>query len=118
MASGPLDELVGLHERPKIFEALDAVPTDRHRAGIEDRLLAALPFVEQGSLCRATGQRFAEPAVLSASWLEFLVNRDGVTRYLLGNDPTPFFPSSNLPHILNASPRRSLLTLQIRPEPP
>lgn len=68
MASGPLDELVGLHEKLGIFDALDALTTDRQRSGIEDRLLlrtlAALPFVEQGSLSGATGQLFGEPAVL------------------------------------------------------
>ena len=68
LASGPLDELVGLHEKLGIFQALDAVPTDRERSGIEDRLLlrtlAALPFVEQGSFSGAAGQLFSEPAVL------------------------------------------------------
>jgi hypothetical protein len=68
MASGPLDELVGLHETLGIFEVLDALPTDRQRQGIEDRLLfrtlAALPFVEQGSFTGAVGQLFGEPAVL------------------------------------------------------
>lgn len=68
LASGPLDELVGVHEKLGIFEALDAVPTDRRRNGIEDRLLlrtlATLPFLEQGSLSGAAGQLFGEPAVL------------------------------------------------------
>jgi len=68
MASGPLDELVSLHEKLGIFDALDALTTNRQRSGIEDRLLlrtlAALPFVEQGSLSGATGQLFGEPAVL------------------------------------------------------
>jgi hypothetical protein len=68
LASGPLDELVGLHEELGVFQALEAVPTDRRRDGIEDRLLlrtlAVLPFVEQGSLSGAAGQLFGEPAVL------------------------------------------------------
>ncbi|MFV1992237.1 MAG: transposase, partial [Acidimicrobiales bacterium] len=67
-ASGPLDELVGLHEKLGIFEILDSVDTQRQRAGIDDplllRTLAALPFVEQGSLSGAAGQLFGEPAVL------------------------------------------------------
>lgn len=68
LASGPLDELVGLHEELGVFRALDAVPTDRQRDGVEDRLLlrtlATLPFLEQGSLSGAAGQLFGEPAVL------------------------------------------------------
>jgi len=68
MASGPLDELVGLHEALGIFEILDGLPTTRRRRGIEDglllRTLATLPFVEQGSLSGAAGQLFGEPAIL------------------------------------------------------
>ena len=68
MASGPLDDLVGLHTELGIFEILDSLPTARRRGGIDDRLLfrtmAALPFVEQGSLSGAVGQLFGEPAVL------------------------------------------------------
>lgn len=68
MASGPLDDLVGLHEELGIFGILDCLPTARQRRGIEDRLLlrtlATLPFVEGGSLSRTAGQLFGEPAVL------------------------------------------------------
>jgi len=54
MASGPLDELVALHEELGIFAILDELEVQRVRAGIADELLlrtlATLPFVEQASL--------------------------------------------------------------------
>lgn len=68
MASGPLDDLVGLHEQLGIFRVLDQLPTARQRGGIEDRLLfrtlATLPFVEGRSFSGAARQLFGEPAVL------------------------------------------------------
>src|SRR6266516_4154959 len=68
MASGPLDELVALHEELGIFGVLDAVEARRARAGIPDELLlrtlATLPFVEQASLNGASEVLFREPAVL------------------------------------------------------
>jgi hypothetical protein len=68
MASGPLDELVALHEELGIFGILDAVEAQRARAGIPDevllRTLATLPFVEQASLSGASSVVFGEPAVL------------------------------------------------------
>lgn len=68
LASGPLDELVGLHEQLGIFDALDAIPTSRQRHGIEDclllRTLATLPFLQQGALSAAAGALFRDPAVL------------------------------------------------------
>jgi hypothetical protein len=68
MGSGPLDELVGLHEELGIFPALDALPTQRERRGVDDDLLlrtvAVLPFLETASLSGAAAQLFREPAVL------------------------------------------------------
>src|SRR5437899_5447605 len=68
IASGPLDELVALHEELGIFGVLDAVEARRARAGIPDELLlrtlATLPFVEQASLNGASEVLFREPAVL------------------------------------------------------
>src|SRR3989442_5765987 len=68
MASGPLDELVALHEELGIFAILDEVEAQRKRAGVPDELLlrtlATLPFVEQASLSGASEVLFREPAVL------------------------------------------------------
>src|SRR5205085_7210166 len=68
MASGPLDELVALHQELGIFAILDEVEVQRVRAGIDDELLlrtlATLPFVEQASLSGASEVLFREPAVL------------------------------------------------------
>ena len=68
MASGPLDELVALHEELGIFAILDEVEAQRTRAGMPDKLLlrtlATLPFVEQASLSGASEVLFREPAVL------------------------------------------------------
>ncbi len=68
MASGPLDELVALHEELGIFAIVDEVEAQRKRAGVSDELLlrtlATLPFVEQASLSGASEVLFREPAVL------------------------------------------------------
>src|SRR5256885_16165873 len=68
MASGPLDELVALHEELGIFALLDEMEVQRTRTGIPDELLlrtlATLPFVEQASLSGASSVHFREPAVL------------------------------------------------------
>ena len=68
MASGPLDELVALHEELGIFALLDELEVQRERAGVADELLlrtlATLPFVEQASLSGASAVLFREPAVL------------------------------------------------------
>src|SRR3989440_8456474 len=68
MASGPLDELVALHQELGIFAILDELEVQRARAGVPDELLlrtlATLPFVEQASLSGATEVLFREPAVL------------------------------------------------------
>jgi hypothetical protein len=68
MASGPLDELVALHEELGIFAMLDELEVQRVRAGVPDalllRTLATLPFVEQASLSGGSQVLFREPAVL------------------------------------------------------
>src|SRR5260370_35453264 len=68
MASGPLDELVALHEELGIFALLDELEVERERAGVPDELLlrtlATLPFVEAASLSGASEVLFREPAVL------------------------------------------------------
>jgi len=68
MASGPLDELVALHQELGVFAILDKLEVQRARAGVPDELLlrtrASLPFVEQASLSGATEVLFREPAVL------------------------------------------------------
>src|SRR5438270_4988715 len=68
MASGPLDELVALHEELGIFAILEEVEAQRKRAGVPDELLlrtlATISFVEQASLSGAAEVLFREPAVL------------------------------------------------------
>jgi hypothetical protein len=68
MASGPLDELVALHEELGIFAIVEQLEVQRARAGVPDELLlrtlATLPFVEQASLSGAAEVLFREPAVL------------------------------------------------------
>jgi hypothetical protein len=68
MASGPLDELVALHEELGIFAFLDELEVQRERAGVPDELLlrtlATLPFVEAASLSGASQVLFREPAIL------------------------------------------------------
>jgi len=68
MASGPLDELVALHEELGMFAILEEMEVQRERAGVPDELvlrtLATLPFVEQASLSGGSSVLFREPAVL------------------------------------------------------
>ncbi len=68
MASGPLDELVALHEELGIFAILDELEVQRARAGVPDELLlrtlATVPFVEAASLSGASEVLFREPAIL------------------------------------------------------
>src|SRR5712691_6786657 len=68
MASGPLDELVALHEELGIFGIVEQLEVQRKRAGVPDalllRTLATMPFVEQASLSGASEVLFREPAVL------------------------------------------------------
>src|SRR5437870_339791 len=73
MASGPLDELVALHQDLGILAILDELEVQRARAGVADELLlrtlATLPFVEQASLSGASSVLFREPAVfLQLGW--------------------------------------------------
>ena len=68
MASGPLDELVALHQELGIFAIVDELEVQRERAGVPDplvlRTLATLPFVESASLSGGSEILFREPAVL------------------------------------------------------
>lgn len=68
MDSGPLDDLVALHDELGVFEALDGIPVDRQRRGVEDRLLlrtlAVLPFLGAPSLTGASSLLFRNPAIL------------------------------------------------------
>src|SRR5260370_42260487 len=68
MASGPLDELVALHEELGIFAILDEVEVQRKRAGVAEELLlrtlATVPVVGQAPLSGAAEGLFREPAVL------------------------------------------------------
>lgn len=68
MASGPLDELVALHQELGILAIIDELEVQRVRAGVPDELLlrtlATLPFVEVASLSGASEVLFREPAVL------------------------------------------------------
>ena len=68
MASGPLDELIALHIELGVFDALDHLPVDRQRAGIDDalllRTLATLPFLPEAGLDPAARLLFQEPAIL------------------------------------------------------
>jgi len=50
MSSGPLDELVALHDEVGVFSALDAVELARERAGSADRLLLADALYADGPL--------------------------------------------------------------------
>ena len=68
MASGPMDELVALHQALGILAIVDELEVQRVRAGVPDELLlrtlATLPFVEQASLSGGSAVLFREPAVL------------------------------------------------------
>ena len=67
MASGPLDELVALHEELGIFAILDEVEVQRKRAGVPDELRLAheglvavcgaglLEWSSRGAVSRASG---------------------------------------------------------------
>ena len=67
-ASGPLDELVALHDALGVFTALDGLAVERRRSGVADglllRTLAVLPFLADASLSGAAGALFREPAIL------------------------------------------------------
>ncbi len=61
MASGPLDELVALHEELGIFAIVEQLEVKRKRVGVPDalllRTLATLPFVKQASVLATWGIR-------------------------------------------------------------
>src|ERR1700736_6264929 len=91
ITSGPLDELVALHEELGIFAILDEVEAQRKRAGVPDELvlrtLATLPFVDQASLSGASEVLFREPAVLlQLGWapVQIRSGRNGRHRHALG----------------------------------
>src|SRR5258707_9170937 len=86
MASGPLDELVALHEELGIFAIVEEVEVQRKRAGVSDELLlrtlATLPFVEQASLSGAAEVLFREPAVLlQLGWAPVQIRSGGNGRH-------------------------------------
>ena len=64
-ASGPLDELIALHMELGVFAALDGLPANRQRAGIDDallfRTLATLPFLPESGLDPAARLFFRSP---------------------------------------------------------
>src|SRR3954463_6589611 len=68
MSSGPLDELIALHDELGVFDALDRLPVARRREGIDDdllfRTLAALPFLPEPGLDPSARMLFREPAIL------------------------------------------------------
>ena|SRR2546427_6507534 len=101
MASGPLDELVVLHEELGIF----AIVEQRERAGVPDdlllRTLATLPFVNQASLSGASEVLFREPVVLPQ-----LGNAPAVI-YIAGCYGV--FALEELLSLLGSAPRESLL---------
>jgi hypothetical protein len=90
MFSGPLDELIGLHEQLGVFDALERMTVARQRQGVDDALLlktlAALPFLETPSLGASAGQLFGEPAILlrlgwspwQIAWGDNLRHRQGI----------------------------------------
>src|SRR5256886_2267079 len=68
MASGPLDELVALHQELGILAIVEQLEVQRKRAGVPAalllRTLATLPCVEQAALSGGSSVLFREPAVL------------------------------------------------------
>src|SRR6266481_528820 len=73
MASGPLDELVALHEEWGSLAILEELEVQRARAGVPDELLlrtlATLPFVEPASRSGGSAVLFGERAVfLHLGW--------------------------------------------------
>ena len=68
MSSGPLDELIALHDELGVLDALDQLPVARQREGIDDdllfRTLAALPFLPEPGLDPSARLLFREPAIL------------------------------------------------------
>ncbi len=67
-ASGPLDELIALHDAVGAFAAVEALDTVRCRAGLPEGLLlrtvAVLPFLGTGGFRPLADALFREPGVL------------------------------------------------------
>jgi len=94
MASGPLDELVALHDELGIFAILDEVEGERQRPGVPDalllRTLATLPFVAEASLSGSVGALFREPAILlRLGWAPVALRNgsNGRHRHPVGRQP-------------------------------
>src|SRR2546421_7935607 len=86
MASGPLDELVALHQELGIFAIVDELELQRARAGVPDELLvrtlATLPFIEQASLSGGSSVLFREPAVLlQLGWAPVQIRQGSTGRH-------------------------------------
>lgn len=101
MASGPVDDLVALHDELGVFSALDDLPTSRLRGGIDDALLlrttAVLPFLETASLSGAAGQLFGDPAILlRLGWSPFQIQ--------MGDNQRHRCPDGRRPESLPCSP--------------
>lgn len=68
MASGPLDELVALHDELGNYDVLAHLEVERERDGLPDthllRTVGTLPFLREASLSGAAGALFREPVVL------------------------------------------------------
>jgi len=78
MASGPLDDLVALHDELGAFAALNAAEPHRKRTGIDDglllRTLAVLPFLECPAFTGAAELLFHNPAILlHLGWSPFQI---------------------------------------------
>jgi DDE family transposase len=86
MASGPLDELVALHDELGVFAALDALDPRRQRKGIDDRLLlrtlSVMPFLECHSFTGAAELLFHNPAILlHLGWSPFQIRMGDSERH-------------------------------------
>lgn len=86
LACGPVDELVALHDELGILAALDALVTQRQRAGLADalllRTLATLPFLAEASLGGAAEALFREPAILlRLGWAPVQIRAGGNGRH-------------------------------------
>lgn len=101
MDSGPLDELVALHDELGVFQALDQMPVCRSQGGIEDRLLlrtvAVLPSLETSSLTGAARLLFRNPAILlHLGW--------SVVQIQMGDNERYRSPTGRKPESLPCSP--------------
>lgn len=86
MASGPLDELVALHDELGSLTTVGDLEVERERAGLPDtlllRTLATLPFLKEASLSGAAGALFKEPAVLlQLGWAPAQIRAGGNQRH-------------------------------------